>query len=253
LGVLLKEGEIVLLISKDESYLTEVSNRTLNIQSGIVDLKKLKKKKFGDKIKTHTGKEFFIVKPNIKDILERKVSRLPQIIMPKDAALILAYTGVEPGSLIVDAGCGSGFLAIFLAYYIKPGKIVTYEKEKRFVKVAKRNIEISGLSKFIQFKEKDVRNGIDEKNVDLVTLDMKNAERVVKHAYKALKPGGWLAVYSPYIEQVKTAVGEIKKKGFSEVKTVENIVRGWQVREHTLPERSGIMHTGFISFARKVE
>jgi tRNA (adenine57-N1/adenine58-N1)-methyltransferase len=252
LGVFLKEGELVLLVSEDDSYLTEVSNRILNIQSGEIDLKKLEKKKFGDKIKTHKGKEFFVVKPNIKDILDRKVSRLPQIIMPKDVALILAYTGIDPGSLVVDAGCGSGFLAIFLANYIR-GKVVTYEIEKRFAKVAKKNIKISGLEKFIHFKQKDIRKGIDEKNVDLVTLDMKNSERVVGNAYKVLKPGGWLVVYSPYIEQVKAVVEEIKKKGFSEVKTVENIVRGWQVREHTLPERSGILHTGFISFARKVK
>jgi len=250
---MLKEGEIVLLLSEKESYLIEVSDRILNMQSGQIDLNKLKKKNFGEKIKTHKGKEFFVVKPNIKDILERRVKRLPQIIMPKDAALILAYTGVEPGSLVVDAGCGSGFLAIFLANYIKPGKVVTYEKEMRFIKVAKQNLKLSGLSKFIQFKQKDIRKGIDEKNVDLVTLDMKNAEKVVKHAYKSLKSGGWLVVYSPYIEQVKKIVREIKRKGFSEVKTVENIVRGWQVREHTLPERSGIMHTGFVSFARKVK
>ena len=248
----MKEGELVLLISKDDSYLTEVSDRVLNIQSGKIDLKQLRKKKFGENIKTHTGKQFFIVKPNIKDIFERKAKRLPQIIMPKDAALILAYTGVEPGSLVVDAGFGSGFLAMFLANYTR-GKVVSYEKEKKFFKIAKQNIKSSGLEKFIQFKQKDIRKGIDEKNVDLVTLDMKNAERVVKHAYKSLKPGGWLVVYSPYIEQVKKVVSEIEKKGFSEVKTVENIVRGWQVRDHTLPERSGIMHTGFISFARKVE
>ena len=248
----MKEGEFVLLVSKDDSYFTEVSDRILNIQSGKIDLNQLKKKKFGEKIKTHTGKEFFIVKPNIKDIFERKAKRLPQIIMPKDAALILAYTGVEPGSLVVDAGFGSGFLAMFLANYIR-GKVVTYEKEKKFFKTAKQNINSSGLSEFIKLKEKDIRKGIDEKNVDLVTLDMKNAERVVKHAYKSLKPGGWLVVYSPYIEQVKKVVSEMEKKGFSEVKTVENIVRGWQVRDHTLPERSGIMHTGFISFARKVE
>jgi len=247
-----KEGEFVLLVSKDDSYFTEVSNRILNIQSGKIDLNQLKKKDFGEKIKTHTGKDFFIVKPNIKDIFERKAKRLPQIIMPKDAALILAYTGVEPGSLVVDAGFGSGFLAMFLANYIR-GKVVTYEKEKKFFKTAKQNIKSSGLSEFIRLKEKDIRKGIDEKNVDLVTLDMKNAERVVKHAYKSLKPGGWLVVYSPYIEQVKKVVSEMEKKGFSGVKTVENIVRGWQVRDHTLPERSGIMHTGFISFARKVE
>lgn len=158
-----------------------------------------------------------------------------------------------PGSLVVDAGTGTGYLSIFLANYLKPGKVVTYEKDGIFAKSAKQNIKSSGLEKFIKLKQKNILRGIDEKNVDLVTLDMQYAEKVVKHAYAALKYGGWIVVYSPYVEQVKAVVNEIKRKGFSEVKTVENIVRLWDVREHTLPQRSGIMHTGFITFARKVK
>jgi tRNA (adenine57-N1/adenine58-N1)-methyltransferase len=82
---------------------------------------------------------------------------------------------------------------------------------------------------------------------------MKYAEKVVKHAYKSLRVGGWLVVYSPYIEQVKAVVKEMERKGFNKTKTVENIVREWDVREHTLPARSGIMHTGFLTFARKIK
>jgi tRNA (adenine57-N1/adenine58-N1)-methyltransferase len=247
----LKEGELVLLLSKESSYLTEVKKSKLHTQDGIFDLNELKRKKFGEKIKTHLKKEFSIVKPNIADILEKKAKRLPQIIMPKDIGLILAYTGIEPGSLVVDAGTGSGFLAIFLANYIKPGKVVTYEIDKKFIKVAKENIKSSGL-KNIKLKQKDITKGIDEKNVDLVTLDMKNAEKVVKYAYKALKPGGYLVIYSPHIEQVISVSKEIEKKDFCDLKTVENIVREWQIEKITRPKTTGIMHTGFLTFARKV-
>jgi len=249
----LKNGELVLLLSEDKYYLVEVSNKIFNTQSGIIDLKKLKKKNLGNKIKTHLGKEFSIVKPNIKDILEKKIKRLPQIIMPKDIALIISYTGIEPGSLVVDAGTGSGFLAMFLANYIKPGKVVTYENNKRFIKITKNNIRISGLSKFIRLKQKDILKGIDEKNVDLITLDMKNAEKVINHAWKSLKTGGYLVVYSPHVEQVISVWKEIKKKGFSYIKTVENIVREWQVEKITRPKTIGLMHTGFLTFARKVK
>lgn len=243
----------MLLLSEDESYLVELTDRVLHTRSGTIDLKQLKRKGFGDEIKTHIGKKFCIVKPNIKDILDKKIKRLPQIIMTKDIALILAYTGISQGSLVVDAGAGSGFLSIFLANYIKPGRVVTYENEKRFVKVAKDNIKLSGSSKFIKLKQKDITKGIDEKNVDLVTLDMKNAERVVKHAYNSLKIGGWLVVYSPYTEQITAVVREIEKKNFCSVKTVENIVREWQVEKYTRPKTIGLMHTGFLTFARKVK
>lgn len=188
-------------------------------------------------------------KSNLLDIL-KKLKRVPQIIMPKDTSLILAYTGISPDSLIIDAGSGSGFLAIFLAYYCRRGKVVTYEKRPDFAKVAKKNVEMTGL-KNIVVKEKDVFEGIDEKNVDLLTLDMKSAEKVVKMSFDALKTGGWLVVYSPYIEQVISVREEIEKLNFREIKTVENIVREWRVGRHTLPEVSGVMHTGWLTFARK--
>lgn len=248
----MKEKELVLLLSKRSSYLVAIGSKKLHTKDGIIDLSKLKKKRIGGKIKTHLGKGFSIVKPNIVEILKKKVKRLPQIIMPKDIALILAYTGVEPGGLLVDAGTGSGFLSIFMANYIKPGKVVTYENNKRFVDTAKQNIKNSGLSKFIRLKQRDITKGIAEKKVDLITLDMKGAEKVVKHAYKALKPGGYLVVYSPYIGQAFAVSKEMKKKGFCYIKTVENIVREWQAEKYIRPKTIGLMHTGFLTFARKV-
>jgi len=182
----------------------------------------------------------------------KNLKRGPQIITPKDASLILAYTGVHPGSKVVDAGAGSGFLAIFLATYLKPGKVYTYENDERFVKLAKENIEESGLSDFITLRKSDVTKGIKEKNADMVTLDLKSARKVVKPAYKALKSGGWLVVYSPTIEHLLSVIKEIKKNKFGEIKTVENIVREWKVDLTTRPETMGIMHTGFLTFAKKM-
>ena len=248
----IKIGELVFLLSKDDSYLIEINEKDFHTKNGVINLGKIIGKKYGKKIKTHLGKEFIIVKPNLTDILERGIKRLPQIITLKDLGIILAYTGIGIGSLVVDAGTGSAYTAIFLANYVKPGRVVTYEIDRRFIKVAKENIKKSGL-KNIKLKQKDVTKGIDEKNVDLVNLDMKNAEKVVKHAYKALKPGGWLVVYSPNIEQVIKVQREIKKLNFCEIKTIENIVREWKVEKYTRPKTLGIMHTGFLTFARKVD
>jgi tRNA (adenine57-N1/adenine58-N1)-methyltransferase len=129
---------------------------------------------------------------------------------------------------------------------------VTYEKDKKMVRIAEENIRLSGLSRFIEIKNKDATKGIVEKNVDLVTVDVQNPEKVVKQAYKALKPGGWLAVYSPTIEEVIAVTKKIRELNFSYIKTVENIVREWQTERTTRPKTMGIMHTGFLTFARKV-
>ena len=58
-------------------------------------------------------------KDRLPDVL-RKLTRGPQIITLKDAGIISAYTGISSGDLVVDAGSGSGFLAIYLGNLVKP-------------------------------------------------------------------------------------------------------------------------------------
>jgi len=249
----LKKGELVMLISENATYLTEMKEGKLHTQDGIFNFDDIAKIKFGEKIKTHLNREFLIAKPNINDILWKKCNRLPQIITPKDSSLILAYTGISQGSFVIDVGTGSGFLAIFLANYIKPGRVVTYEKDKKILKVATENVRLSGLSKFIKIKYKDATKGIAERDADLVTVDIQNPERVIRHAYKSLKIGGFLCIYSPTIEEVMAAAKSIRKLDFSYTNTVENIVREWQTERTTRPKTMGLLHTGFITFARKVK
>jgi tRNA A58 N-methylase Trm61 len=85
---------------------------------------------------------------------------------------------------------------------------------------------------------------------------MINAEKMIKKASKMLKPGGWLCVYSPHIEQQKSVTKEMEDLKFIHIHTIENIQRSWQVNSHkggyTHPKPSGIMHTGFLTFGRKI-
>lgn len=246
----IKQGDLVLLLSKERGFLVKVEKgKKLHTDFGVIDLSNAISKKYNSVVKTHKGKEFVLAKPSIVDFLNKKARMMPQAVRPKDAALILAFTGLNKNSVVVEAGTGSAWLTLFLANYVK--KIYSYEKRKDFFENAKKNIRASGL-KNIVLKNKDIRQGIDERNVDAVILDMKNAEQVVRHVFLTLKPAAWLVVYSPYIEQVKVVVEEIKKYNFAQILTVENILRPWDVRGHTLPKRQGLLHTGFLTFARKV-
>jgi tRNA (adenine57-N1/adenine58-N1)-methyltransferase catalytic subunit len=184
-------------------------------------------------------------------MFNKKLKRGPQIIMPKDASLILAYSNIAPGSKVVDAGTGSGHLAIFLGTYLRPGKVHTYENDERSIKVAKENIKTAGLEDVVKLKRADVTKGIKEKGVDMITLDLKDAKKVFKHAYAALKKEGLVVVYSPNAEHLIDSIKELRKVGFADMKTVENIVREWKVEFTTRPETVGLMHTGFLTFARK--
>jgi tRNA (adenine57-N1/adenine58-N1)-methyltransferase len=242
----------VLLLGRDKSFLINTSE-TFHCQYGTLNIKKIKK--FGQKVKI--GKEcFMVVKPTIIDLL-KKCRRIPQVVLPKDAAQIIAITGVSHGWKCLDAGSGSGFLALFLGHLVQPdGKVITYERNKRFAENVKKNIELCGLEKTVKIKNKDILKGFPERSLDLVTLDMMHAEKIVPKAHKAMKPGAWIVVYSPHIEQQKRVIEEMKKLSFTQVKTLENIQREWLVNNYksgyTHPKPSGILHTGFMTFARKV-
>jgi tRNA (adenine57-N1/adenine58-N1)-methyltransferase len=249
----MKARNLVLLFSANESYVVEVSDKIFHTKSGMINLKDVKKRKIGERIKTHLGKEFLILEPTIIDFFNRKAKRIAQVILPKDAAMILAYTGIKQNSKICDIGIGSGFLSCFLAYYLKPCKIVAYEKDERMIKVAKENLKVLKLEKWVKIKKKDAYKGIDEKNFDLITIDLQYPEKVIKHVYKSLKVGGYLVIYSPTVEELLRVKKEIKKLVFCELKAIENIVREWQLERTTRPKTMGIMHTGFLIFARKLK
>jgi len=184
---------------------------------------------------------------NVLDLF-KKCKRGPAIILPKDAGTIVANTGVAPGWKVVDAGSGSGYLSIFLGNL--GCKVFTYEIKEEFYKKAKKNIEKSGFK--IKIYNKDITKGIKEKNVDLVTLDMQYPEKVIPLAFKALKKGGWIAVYSMHVEQMKKVVNELSKHDFSEPKIVQSVQFEWQtVKNFTRPKTWALGHTGFLTFARK--
>lgn len=233
-----------ILLVGPRTYLVDRKMKKFSTDLGTIDLGKIKK--YGQKIKTKKA-TFVALKPTISDVL-RASKRMPQVVLPRDAASIIAETGASRGWKCLDAGGGSGFLTMFIANIVRPGKVYCYEKNEKFYKNIKKNVERSGL-KNIVLKNEDARN-FKERDLDLITLDMIGAEELVEKCYRRLAHGGWLAVYSPHIEQVK-AVRERMEK-FCCVKTIENTVRVWKVGTHTHPVPSGIMHTGFITFGRRL-
>jgi len=240
--------KLLLLSKASKSYIVDTSQKKFSCNQGLVDLTKAK---IGRKIKSNTGAEFLVLQPTITDLL-RKASRGPQIIMEKDAAQIAAVTGIANGWKCLDAGSGSGFAAIMLGNFVKPsGSVVTYEKLERHCNIAKKNIKYCGLEKIIKIKNKPAEQ-FTEKNLDLILLDMPDSDKMVKKCYSALKPGGWLCIYSPHIEQQIKARKQMEKNSFISVRTIENIQRQWKsLKGFTHPKPSGIMHTGFTTFGRK--
>ncbi len=178
----------------------------------------------------------------------RKLKRGPQVILPKDIGTIIAYTCIDKNSICVDAGTGSGWLALSLARICK--HVYSYDQRDDFLAIAEKNRVILGIDN-VTLKRGDVFKKIEEREVDLVTLDLPNAEKAVKNARKALKPGGYIVGYVPNMEQAKTFVKKLEQLKFFDIYTTETIIRDILVREEgTRPSTKGIWHTAYLVFAR---
>ncbi|HLC48196.1 MAG TPA: methyltransferase domain-containing protein [Candidatus Norongarragalinales archaeon] len=184
----------------------------------------------------------------------RKLKRGPQIITLKDASLISGLTGLQSGDRVVDAGAGSGYLAIYLGSIAAPdGNVVTYENRAEFADLAKKNITRAGLEKVVELKEKDAFSGFDEKDVDLVTLDMAESEKVLIHAKDSVKMGGWIVGYIPNVEQANRFVMEAEKLKLRVERVTDAFLRDWKIRSYgSRPENTGLIFTAFLVFLRKV-
>ncbi len=239
-----------ILLSKEGKtfYLRDIS-KDFHCQFGLIKAKELKKKD-GSIIKTNTGKELIIFTPFFIDTY-KKIKRGAQIITRKDIAAIIAETGINKDSKVVDAGTGSGALACFLANICK--EVTTYEIRKDFLKIAEQNKKFLNL-KNLKIKNKNIYEGIDEKNIDLITLDLPEPWKAIKPAKKALKTGGFLVSYSPSIPQVMDFINAVSKDRWpQQIKTIEIIQREWEIDERKVrPKTTQTVHTGFLSFVRKI-
>jgi tRNA (adenine57-N1/adenine58-N1)-methyltransferase len=248
------EGDYILLyLSQRKTYLVKAeAGKSFHTHKGFVKFDDLIGKEYGSTVLSNLGYEFKALKPLLSDFIMKSV-RKTQITYPKDIALIIMFSGIGPGSQVVEAGTGTGALTTALAHYVKPqGKVYSYEIREEFLKTAEKNLKRAGLIDFVELKNKDVTIGIDESDVDAVILDLATPWLVIPHAYNALKPCGTIVSFSPTIDQVVKTAEALKENGFVDMETVECLMRGMQVeRGKTRPQTLMTAHTGYITFARK--
>jgi len=236
------------LVKLKKFYVDDLT-KDFSTHYGIINKSDLKKKS-GSVVKSSQGKEFIILDADFIDEYKR-IKRTSQIMTLKDIGYIVAQVGVNKNSKIVDAGTGCGGNAIYLAHLCK--EVVSYDINKENVRVAKENIKKLEL-KNIKIKEKSVFAGIDEKDVDLVVLDLPTPWNAIKAAENALRIGGYLVVYNPQISQTADFVNAVKNdSNFIYEKTIELVERNWKIDGRIVRPRSeGIGHTAFLSFCRRV-
>lgn len=238
----------ILISEKGKAFYVRDLNQDFHTKSGFFRKKDLAKKQ--GKILSSSKEKYSIIEPLFIDSYKR-IKRGPQLIMPKDIGIIIAETGINKAAKVLDLGGGSGALACFLANISK--EVVTYEINRDFANIIELNKKFLGI-KNLTIKNQDAYKKLDEKDIDLITVDLPEPWNIIENSAKSLKSGGFLACYLPNITQVSRLVSEIKKsKSFAYLKTIELIKREWRIDESIArPEFNMLGHTGFLVFVRKV-
>ncbi|HUI48947.1 MAG TPA: tRNA (adenine-N1)-methyltransferase [Acidimicrobiia bacterium] len=249
-------GDRVLLVDNRRRRHLVVLERggQFHTHAGIVEHDEILGRPDGSTVRTTRGARLTALRPTLAEyVLE--MPRGAQVIYPKDIGPILVLADVFPGARVLESGVGSGALTTALLRAIGPaGSVTGYEIRDDFAARAIANVHgFLGTDVPLDVHVRDVYEGIDERELDRVVLDLPEPWRVVKHAAEALVPGGILLSYLPTILQVGRLREELTGAPFALVETLEVLHRGWHVEGQSIrPDHRMVAHTGFLTAARRV-
>ncbi|QGN06291.1 methyltransferase domain-containing protein [Halorhabdus sp. CBA1104] len=241
----------VLLVGEGREYLRE-RGETLETDLGVLEIPADAQP--GDTLETHLGTAFDVRALRGPDLFEH-FERTGAPMMPRDVGLIVGHTGVAGGDRVLDVGTGTGVLAGYMGRM--GASVVTYEQDGEFAEVARENMALAGVSEAVDVRTGDGTEQLDELRddapFDVLTLDTGDAPELVEHAPDLLADGGFVAVYSPFVESSKAVVETAREVGLSEIETLETIQREMDFDSRgSRPSTAGVGHTGYLTFARLV-
>jgi len=208
---------------------------------------------YGSKILTHLGRPFYLFTPSIHDLVN-EAKRQSQILFPKDIGLILMKLNVHPGQTVLEAGTGSGGLTLALAHAVGPtGQVISYDVRSDMQNVARRNLEMAGMLDRVTFKLRDIKDGVDETDVESFFLDVPNPYDYCGQVHKALRGGGHFGCLVPTMNQVSDLLISLQREWFVLPEVLEILLRNYKtVPARMRPVDRMVAHTGFLIFARPI-
>jgi tRNA (adenine57-N1/adenine58-N1)-methyltransferase len=251
-----RDGDIAELVGLRHKHfiITLKSGAKFETHRGILMHDDLIGRPWGTQVFSHMGSPFFLLQPSLADLLT-DLPRTTQILYPKDIGFILVTMGIGPGKKVIEAGTGSGSMTIAAAYSVgDTGRIVTYEVRPDMQNLARKNVERVGLSSRVEFKLRDIQQGIDETDADAFFLDLPNPWDYLTQVRAALRPGAFLCSLVPTFNQVEDLLLALRRSSFAFIEVCEILLRYFKPEPARIrPTDRMVAHTGFLIFARKIE
>ncbi|HEU0295783.1 MAG TPA: tRNA (adenine-N1)-methyltransferase [Anaerolineales bacterium] len=251
-----REGDLAQLVGLRHKHfiITLQVGARFESHRGILQHDDLIGKPWGTQVFSHNGSPFFLLQPSLADLLT-ELPRTTQIMYPKDIGFILVTIGVGPGQKVVEAGTGSGSMTTALAYAVgTEGNVISYEVKPDVQNLARKNLNRFGLASRVDFKLRDIQEGVDETDADSFFLDVPNPYDYTPQVRAALKPGGYLCCLLPTFNQVEKTLYSLRREYFAFIEVCEIMLRYYQAEPTKLrPTDRMVAHTGFLVFARRIE
>lgn len=208
---------------------------------------------YGTTVYSQLGHALLLLEPSLDDAMTR-IKRNTQIIYPKDAAIIVQRLNLRAGSTVIEAGTGSGGLAIALAWAIAPsGRVYSYEIREEHLEVARGNLRKMGLLAYVDLHHASILEGFRQKNVDALVLDVRTPWLFLEQAHASLRPGGFFCALVPTTNQVSELLRGLEEAGFADINVEEILVRKYKpVPDRLRPDDTMVGHTGFLTSARPI-
>ena len=214
-------------------------------------------KEFGTTLTTNKDKYVYLLKPTIYDYI-MKIQHGTQIVYPKDLGYIVARAGIGNGQKILEIGTGSGSLTSFIANIVRPrGHVYTFDVDEKFIKIATKNIQKAGVTKYITQYNLDLKTAKELppllREMDAAMIDLGDPWSVIPQVRSMLKGSGTVFAICPTMNQLEKLTASLVENEFTDIESTEHIIRTIEAREgKTRHSFQGIGHTAYLCFARKV-
>ncbi|CAG4955261.1 unnamed protein product [Parnassius apollo] len=246
------EGDIVILYLSNNLYALDVRPEIKNTKGDMVEnvyqtpfgalkVRNLIGADYGSRVELSKGWGH-VLQPT-PELWSLTLPHRTQIIYTPDISMILLQLDLIPGSVVVEAGTGSGSLTHALIRRVRPhGHVYTFDFHEHRAKIAREEFNEHGLADFVTTQHRDVlAEGFGEDlkaKADAVFLDLPKPWDGVTHAVAAIKEqGGRFCSFSPCIEQVQRTCLALKEHGFQDISTMEVLQNELKVTRRNVPVR----------------
>ncbi len=255
-GIPFVDGESCLLFDhRGKQHLIRLSQGSeFHFDRGVIPHDSIIGSPEGGTVTSSGGTDVVVLRPRLADYV-LKMKRGAAVMYPKDTGAVVTWADIRPGSLVLEAGTGSGAMTLALSRAVgEQGRVVTVDTREDHQTHAKRLVEqfAGTIPPNIEFLTGDVVDHVADVGPDRVVLDLPEPWHCVEVLPGAMRPGGALAAYLPTVPQVEQLRRTMNDThAFLAEDTFEVMMRSWKIAGRSVrPDHRMVGHTGFITVAR---